>query len=82
MRQSILLSICRSRQGRITDLSAAVPLILSHQDASLLLLLRIAETRLGAANVVNSGLFGSIRDSGIFSADPDIGLGEFKNIPC
>lgn len=53
-----------------------VPLLLSNYSASLALLLRIAQTRLGAALVVNAGLFESIRESGIFSADPDLGLGE------
>ena len=54
----------------------AIPLVLSHHDASLTLLRTIAQTRLGAAQVSSSGLFSSIRDSGVFSADPDIGLGK------
>ncbi|OCK80455.1 hypothetical protein K432DRAFT_434748 [Lepidopterella palustris CBS 459.81] len=55
-----------------------IPLLLSYYDASLALLLRICQTRLGAAHVLNAGLFQSIRESQIFSADPDIGL-EFEN---
>lgn len=41
------------------------------------LLLRVAQTRSGAALVLNAGLFHSVRDSQIFSADPDIGFGKF-----
>ncbi|KAF1921405.1 nucleoporin Nup186/Nup192/Nup205 [Ampelomyces quisqualis] len=51
-----------------------VPALLSYYDASLALLLRICQSRLGAAYVLNAGLFLSIRDSQIFSVDPDIGL--------
>ena len=53
-----------------------VPLLLSYYDASLALLIRACQTRLGAAHVLNAGLFQSVRESQIFSADPDIGLGE------
>jgi nuclear pore complex protein Nup205 len=55
-----------------------VPILLAYYDASLALLLRICQTRLGAAYVLNAGLFPSIRDSRIFDVDPDIGL-EFDN---
>lgn len=51
-----------------------VPVLLSYYDASLALLLRICQSRLGAAYVLNAGLFPAIRDSHIFSIDPDIGL--------
>jgi nuclear pore complex protein Nup205 len=51
-----------------------VSALLSYYDASLALLLRICQSRLGAAYVLNAGLFLSIRDSRIFSVDPDIGL--------
>jgi nuclear pore complex protein Nup205 len=57
--------------------AAAAPQIsslLSYYDASLALLLRICQSRLGAAYVLNAGLFLSIRDSQIFAVDPDIGL--------
>jgi nuclear pore complex protein Nup205 len=55
-----------------------VPVLLSYYDASLSLLLRICQTRLGAAYVLNAGLFQSIRESNLFSVDPDIGLGMVK----
>jgi nuclear pore complex protein Nup205 len=51
-----------------------IPGLLSYYDACLALLLRICQSRLGAAYVLNAGLFLSIRDSQIFSVDPDIGL--------
>jgi nuclear pore complex protein Nup205 len=51
-----------------------VTALLSYYDASLALLLRICQSRLGAAYVLNAGLFPSIRDSQIFAVDPDIGL--------
>jgi nuclear pore complex protein Nup205 len=54
--------------------SPQVPVLLSYYDASLALLLRICQSRLGAAYVLNAGLFPAIRDSHIFSVDPDIGL--------
>lgn len=42
--------------------------------SGLSLLLLISQTRLGASCVVNSGLFTSIRESGVFSVDPDLGF--------
>ncbi|KAJ8111259.1 hypothetical protein OPT61_g6106 [Boeremia exigua] len=57
--------------------AAAAPQVsslLSYYDASLALLLRISQSRLGAAYVLNAGLFPAIRDSQIFAVDPDIGL--------
>jgi nuclear pore complex protein Nup205 len=55
-----------------------VPALLSYYDGSLALLLRICQTRLGAAYVLNASLFSSVRESRIFDVDPDIGL-EFDN---
>jgi nuclear pore complex protein Nup205 len=52
-----------------------VSVLLSHYDASLALLLRISQSRLGAAHVLNAGLFAKIRASGLFATDADIGLG-------
>lgn len=51
-----------------------VPALLSYYDASLALLLRVCQSRLGAAYVLNAGLFAAIRESQIFAVDPDIGL--------
>jgi hypothetical protein len=55
----------------LTELSS----VLLFYNTCLALLLRISQTRLGATNILNAGLFQSIRDSQLFSADPDIGLG-------
>lgn len=49
--------------------------LLSYYTAGLTLLLRISQSRHGAASVMNAGLFSAIRESGLFAADPDIGLG-------
>ncbi|KAF9629489.1 hypothetical protein BFW01_g10692 [Lasiodiplodia theobromae] len=57
-----------------TTSAADVPLLLSFIDAYLALLLRISQTKSGAAQVLNAGLFSSIRESQIFSTDPDFGF--------
>ena len=53
-----------------------VSLLLSHYKCKLSLLLTISQSRSGATEVLNAGLFSAIRASGIFSVDPDIGLGQ------
>ena len=52
-----------------------VPMLLAYHTTNLDLLLRIASARGGAAYVFNAGLFQSVRESALFSVDPDIGLG-------
>lgn len=42
--------------------------------AKLALLLQIAQTRFGAAHILNARLFRSVKDSGLFSMDPDLGM--------
>lgn len=56
-----------------------MPLLLAYYDAMLSLLLRISQSKLGAAQVMNAGLFQAVRASELFAIDPDIGLG--KSIP-
>ncbi|KAI9801155.1 MAG: hypothetical protein M1825_003429 [Sarcosagium campestre] len=51
-----------------------LPLLLVYYKAKLSLLRRISQTRVGAGHVLSSGLFQSIRESHLFSADPDIGI--------
>ncbi|SLM38825.1 Nucleoporin Nup186/Nup192/Nup205 [Lasallia pustulata] len=51
-----------------------VPLLLAYYDAMLSLLLRISQSKLGAAQVMNAGLFQAVRASELFAIDPDIGL--------
>jgi nuclear pore complex protein Nup205 len=48
---------------------------LSYFKAKLALLLKISQTRFGANAIINVGLFQSIRESGLFSMDPDLGAG-------
>lgn len=48
--------------------------IVAYQEAGMCLLLCLSQTRYGAAQVLNAGLFSSIKQSELFSADPDIGL--------
>lgn len=55
--------------------------LLSFYTAGLTLLLRISQSRHGAAQVMNAGLFNAIRESGLFAADPDIGLGTYQLLP-
>ncbi|KAL8942978.1 MAG: hypothetical protein Q9216_001334 [Gyalolechia sp. 2 TL-2023] len=50
------------------------PLLLAYYDSKLALLLTLSQTRHGATQIVNGGLFQMIRDSGLFSVDPDLGI--------
>lgn len=54
-----------------------VPLLLLFYDARFSLLLRISTTRLGATQLLGSGFFQAVRDSQLFSVDPDLGIGMF-----
>lgn len=56
-----------------TKLTRAVHLTTLYT-AILSLLLLIAQTRIGATHIINAGLFPSLRESGLLSTDPDIGL--------
>ncbi|KIV99428.1 uncharacterized protein PV09_08860 [Verruconis gallopava] len=47
---------------------------IAYYTAELSLLLRISQTRSGATALLNAGFFPAIRESGLFSTDPDIGL--------
>ena len=53
-----------------------IPMLLAYYNTTLALLLRIANARGGAGYVFNAGLFPSVRESLLFSIDPDIGLGK------
>ena len=55
-----------------------IPLLLSYYEAKLALLLTIAKNRVGAIHIVDAGLFPATRGSGLFSVDPDIGVGEIS----
>jgi nuclear pore complex protein Nup205 len=56
-----------------------IHLALAHYNAQLSLLLQVSQTRLGATHILNVGLFNAIRQSQLFAADPDIGVGEYSS---
>ncbi|KAI9894289.1 MAG: hypothetical protein M1814_004143 [Vezdaea aestivalis] len=49
-------------------------MLLVYLQAKLTFLLRLSSSRAGAASVVNSGLFEALRQSTLFSVDPDVGV--------
>jgi nuclear pore complex protein Nup205 len=53
-----------------------VNLHISYCNARLALLLRVSQSRFGATAVLNAGLFHSVRSSGLFVIDPDLGIGK------
>ena len=55
---------------------ADTPLLLSYYESLLSLLQQLCQTKPGAIHVLNAGLFEAVRDSQLFTADPDIGIGE------
>lgn len=57
-----------------------VNLQLFYCNIRLALLLHISQSRFGAAAVLNAGLFHSIKVSGLFATDPDLGIGAFTPI--
>lgn len=58
----------------LADFHQDIPLLLAYYDSKLALLLTLSQTRHGAAQVINAGLFQTVRDSGLFSVDPDLGI--------
>ncbi len=56
---------------------ADIPLLLTFYECKLSLLLTISHSKAGALHVINAGLFQAVRTSGLFSVDPDIGVGMF-----
>lgn len=54
---------------------ADIPLLLSYYESKLSLLLTISQTRAGAVHIAHAGLFQAVRTSGLFSVDPDLGIG-------
>ncbi|KAI9703133.1 MAG: hypothetical protein M1836_007698 [Candelina mexicana] len=71
----ILVDSIKNMSSELQDANVQdVRLLLSYYEAKLLLLLRIAQTRLGATQVLNAGLFQSVRESKLVSVDPDLGI--------
>jgi hypothetical protein len=77
--KSVHTRVCLNRHNRICDAHVILDLDLhiSFFDAKLTLLLDIAQTRSGAAIVFDAGLFQAVKASGLFSTDPDLGVGRF-----
>jgi nuclear pore complex protein Nup205 len=48
-----------------------------HYEALLSLLQQLCRTKVGATHVLIAGLFQAVRESQLFAADPDIGIGSF-----
>lgn len=67
---SFRMTVNRANGIGIVDL----PQLLQYHHTLLALLLRIATTRLGGAQILRAGMFSAVRDSRIFDLDPDIGL--------
>jgi hypothetical protein len=51
--------------------------LLAYYESLLALLQQLSQTKSGATYVLKSGLFDSVRESQLFAADPDIGIGQF-----
>lgn len=49
---------------------------LSYCHVKFALLQEISQTRFGATAICNAGLFHAIEDSGLFTIDPDLGVGK------
>lgn len=53
---------------------------MSYYESKISLLLTISQSRTGAVYVMNAGIFQAVRTSGLFSVDPDIGVGELCSL--
>ena len=62
-----------SNQELIQDIDT--PLLLAYYKSKLCLLSTISQSKIGAVQVLNAGIFFAIAKSGLFAVDPDIGLG-------
>jgi nuclear pore complex protein Nup205 len=51
--------------------------LLAYYESLLALLQQLCQSKNGAISVLKSGLFESVRDSQLFAADPDIGIGPY-----
>ncbi|KAL9012478.1 MAG: hypothetical protein Q9173_002763 [Seirophora scorigena] len=71
----VLVEAIRDIPSELRDSDAQdVSLLLAYYESKLALLVTLSQTRTGAAQVMNAGLFQSVHDSGLFSVDPDIGI--------
>ena len=63
------------------NLPSETPELLVFYEAQLALLQQLSQTRLGAMHVLEAGLFEAVKESQLFAADPDIGLGKIYSVP-
>ncbi|KAL8716655.1 MAG: hypothetical protein Q9225_006036, partial [Loekoesia sp. 1 TL-2023] len=71
----VLVEAIRDIPTELRDSEASeIPLLLAYYDSKLALLLTLSQTRYGATQVMNAGLFQMVRESGLFSVDPDLGI--------
>ena len=61
--------------------NASLQYLLTVFDARMLFLTELSRTRDGAAAILDAGLLQTIRDSAIFMADPDLGIGQSPSSP-
>ena len=59
------------------QLLIGIDLLVAYYESKFILLQSISQSKTGAVHVLNAGLFQSIRSSGLFSFDLDLGLGWF-----
>ena len=62
---------------RSAESPSAVKYILTVFNARTIFLLELSRTKAGATSILDAGLLQTIRDSTIFQADPDLGIGKF-----
>jgi nuclear pore complex protein Nup205 len=62
-------------QGANCYFSLDTSVLLAYYESLLSLLQQLSCTKSGAIHVLKSGLFEAVRDSQLFAADPDIGIG-------
>ncbi|KAL8857537.1 MAG: hypothetical protein Q9178_005865 [Gyalolechia marmorata] len=71
----VLVEAIRDISNELRDsVPQDIPLLLSYYNSKLSLLLTLSQTRPGATQVINAGLFQTIRYSDLFSVDPDLGI--------
>lgn len=58
-----------------------IPHLLTFYEAKLSLLLTVSQSKAGAVEIMGAGLFDAVRSSGLFSVDPDIGVGKSNLCP-
>lgn len=61
-------------KNKNADIHVDLSPLFAYINANLTFLARVAQTRQGGNSVLNAGFFASLRGSGIFGADPDIGF--------